>query len=74
MRLPHMDAVDSVMRVLKENELEELKTSMLRNLLEKKSLHKFRFLKHWFVVAVDGSGILSFSEKHCDHCTPELTI
>jgi len=69
MRLPHMDTVDAVMRVLKENELEELKTSMVRNLLEKKSLHKFRFLKHWFAVAVDGSGILSFSEKHCDHCT-----
>ncbi len=69
MRLPHMDTVDGVMRKLKEKELEELKTSMVRNLLEKRSLHKFRFLKHWFIVAVDGSGILSFSEKHCERCT-----
>jgi hypothetical protein len=69
MRLPHMDTVDRVMRKLKEKELEELKTTMVRNLLEKRSLHKFRFLKRWFIVAVDGSGILSFSEKHCEHCT-----
>jgi len=68
MRLPHMDTVDRVMRVLKENELEELKKRMVGNLLEKKSLHKYRFLKHWFVIAVDGTGILSFSERHCDSC------
>ena len=69
MCLPHMDTADRVMRKLKENELEELKTSMIRNLLEKRSLHKFRFLKRWFIVAVDGSRVLSFSEKHCEHCT-----
>ena len=50
MRLPHMDTVDRVMRKLKEKELEELKTSMVRNLLEKRSLHKFRFLKRWFII------------------------
>ena len=69
MRLPHMDAVNNVMKKLNERELEELKKSMLRNLIEKKSLHKFRFLKHWFIVAVDGTGVISFSEKHCEHCT-----
>ena len=69
MRLPHMDSVDKVMRRLKDSELEELKTSMIRTLIEKKTLHKYRFLKKWFVVAVDGSGIMSFSEKHCDQCS-----
>ena len=68
MRLPHMDTVDHVMRMLNESEFEQLKTTMVRSLLDKKSLHKFRFLKHWFIVAVDGSGIMSFSEKHCEHC------
>jgi hypothetical protein len=68
MRLPHMDTVDNVMRRLPELELEELKTRMVQILLEKKTLHKFRFLKKWFIVAVDGTGIMSFSEKHCDDC------
>ncbi len=68
MRLPHMDTVDNVMRQLKEGELEKLKTNMICNLLKKKSLHKFRFLGNFFVVAVDGTGIHSFSERHCDQC------
>jgi hypothetical protein len=68
MRLPHMDTVDNVMRRLPEIELEKLKTRMIQTLLEKKTLHKFRFLKKWFIVAVDGTGIMSFSKKHCDEC------
>ena len=69
MRLPHMDTVDKVMRRLTDSELEEIKTSMIRTLIEKKTLHKYRFLKKWFVVAVDGSGIMSFTKKHCDQCS-----
>jgi hypothetical protein len=68
MRLPHMDTVDDVMRKLEESELETLKTNMIRNLLQKKSLHKFRLLGKYFVVAVDGTGIHSFSERHCEQC------
>lgn len=68
MRLPHMDTVDKVMRQLNESELEKLKTNMICNLLKKKSLHKFRFLGNFFVVAVDGTGIHSFSKRHCDQC------
>ena len=68
MRLPHMDTVDNVMRQLKESELEELKVSMIQNLLNKKSLHKFRLLGKFFIVAVDGTGIHTFSERHCDQC------
>jgi hypothetical protein len=63
-----MDTVDNVMRQLKESELEELKVSMIRNLLNKKSLHKFRLLGKFFIVAVDGTGIHTFSERHCDQC------
>ena len=68
MRLPHMDTVDNVMRQLKESELEELKARMIRDLLHKKSLYKFRLLGKFFIIAVDGTGIHTFSERHCDQC------
>jgi len=68
MKMPHMDTVDKVMRKLTENELEELKRSMIRTLLEKKALHKFRFLGKWFLIAVDATGVASFDEKHCENC------
>ena len=68
LRLPHMDTVDKVMRLLKEDELEKLKTWMIKVLLSKKTLHKFRFLGKYHLVAIDGSGMMSFDEKHCDQC------
>ncbi len=69
MRLPHMDTVERVMRVLEEhNGLEYLKTTMIKTLLQKKVLHKFRFLKKYFIVAIDGSSVTSYSERHCEHC------
>ncbi len=68
LRLPHPDTVDNVMRVLDENELETLKTWMIKILLVKKTFHKFRLLGKYHQVAVDGSGMMSFPEKHCDHC------
>jgi hypothetical protein len=55
------------MRKLAENELEELKVKIVRILLEKKVLHKFRFRKKW-TVAVNATGVVSFEEKHCEHC------
>lgn len=67
MRLPHMDTVDKVMRKLAENELEELKVKLIRILLKKKVLHRFRFYKKW-TIAVDATGVVSFDEKHCEHC------
>lgn len=67
MRLPHMDTVDKVMRKLAENELEELKVKLIRILLKKKVLHRFRFYKKW-TIAIDATGVVSYDEKHCEHC------
>jgi len=68
MRLPHMDTVNNVMRKLATTELELLKFHMIRTLLKKKSLHKFRLFNKYFEIAVDGTGIMSFSERHCKKC------
>ncbi len=68
MSLPHMDTVDTVMRRLDTAELDALKRSLIRTLLTRRTLHKFRFLGQWFVVAVDATGVVSFSERHCEHC------
>jgi hypothetical protein len=68
LRLPHLDTVDRVMRRLPDEALERLKQRMIQALLEKKALHRFRFMKRWFVVAIDGTGVMNFSQKHCEHC------
>ncbi len=73
MRLPHMDTVDAVMRRLEPKELEALKRSLVRTLLARRTLHKFRLFGEWFVVAVDATGVVSFSERHCEHCLITIT-
>jgi hypothetical protein len=68
LRLPHLDTVHRVLCRLPDTELEPLKHTLVKTLLEKKVLHKYRLFERWFVVAVDGTGVVSFRERHCEHC------
>ena len=73
LRFPHMDTVNNVMQKLKEEKLENLKKDMLKFILAKKILHRFRFQKHWFVVAIDGTGVISSSKRHCKYCSTKTS-
>ncbi|MFQ6116587.1 MAG: hypothetical protein ACE5NG_21235, partial [bacterium] len=68
LRFPHMDTVNAVMRHLDEQELEALKTGLVRRLIEKKVFHKFRFLGKYFLVVVDGTRVMNVKKGHCAHC------
>jgi len=66
-RLPSMDAVADVMKLLDEAELESLKKEMIKALINKKVFWKMR-LQGKYLIAVDATGISSYKEKHCDDC------
>ena len=68
LRLPHLDPVHPVLCRLPEAALERLKHTLVKTLLEKKVLHQYRLFGRWFVVAVDATGVASFSERHCAQC------
>jgi hypothetical protein len=68
LKLPHPDTVDDVMRCLPEDILEQLKNEMLNTLLNKRSLHPYRYQDKWFTVAIDGTGVVSFQHEHCSQC------
>jgi hypothetical protein len=68
MRLPHQDTINDLLRKLNPKELENFKTSMIRELIEKKVLHQWRLDGKYFVVAIDGTGVNSYTEKHCEKC------
>ena len=63
-----MDTVNEVLKILDETELEQLKKSLLKVLFERKVLHKWKLLGKYFNVAVDGTGVHSYEERHCDQC------
>jgi hypothetical protein len=48
--------------------MQEAVTDMTRTLIRKKVLYRYRLLDRYFVVAVDGTGRLTFPERHCPHC------
>jgi hypothetical protein len=66
LRLPHLDTVHRVMCRLTEESLEHLKHWLVKTLLEKKVRHKYRFVKRWFVVAINATGMMSCPQKHCE--------
>jgi hypothetical protein len=66
--LPHMDTVDRVIRLLNDEQLELLKQRMVQTLLRRKVFHNQRYRNHWFCVAIDATGVMSFDKKHCDQC------
>jgi hypothetical protein len=68
LRWPHLDTVHRVLCRLPDTELEQLKHTLVKTLLEKQVLHKYRLFQQWLVVAVDGTGVMSFNEPHCEHC------
>lgn len=67
-RLAHMDTVNVFLCQLPTSELEAIKHWMIGRLLERKTTHKFRLLNHWFVVAIDGTGICSYDYEPFEGC------
>lgn len=65
--LPHMDSVDDYFRQLPETELEKVKVNMVSHLIRKKVLESWKFRGH-YVVAIDGTGMATFDQRHCDSC------
>jgi hypothetical protein len=65
--LPHMDTVKDVFCPLDCAELENIKAEMIAKLIRNKVLADQRFQGR-YIIAVDGTGIVSYEEHHCDCC------
>ncbi len=67
-RLPHMDTVEDVMEVLEAHYIETLKTELVKGLLTKKILRKFRVFGQAYQVVIDGTHVMDVKAGHCAHC------
>lgn len=67
-RLPHMDVVEDVMRLLEAHHIETLKTELVKGLLAKKCLRKYRVFGHSYQVVIDGTHVMDVKKGHCEHC------
>jgi hypothetical protein len=48
--------------------LQEAVTGLTQTLIRRKVLYPYRLLGQYFLVVMDGTGVLVFSERHCPHC------
>lgn len=65
---PHGDTLDYTFSNLKPQQVQECVTRLVEILIRKKVLERYRLLDQYYVVAIDGTGIYSFSQRHCEHC------
>ena len=65
---PHGDTLNATFKRLDPQQLQEIVTGMLRTLIRKKVLYPYRLLGRYYVIAIDGTGRLTFPKRHCPHC------
>ena len=66
--LPHYDTINNFLSGLDVKELETIRTYMIKELLKKRCFESFRIEGKYWGVIIDGTGLHTFHEKHCDHC------
>jgi hypothetical protein len=66
--VPHGDTLNDLYVQLSTDQAQESVTAMTEELIRKKVLQSERLLGRYYVVGVDGTGVLVFSERHCPHC------
>jgi len=65
---PHGDSVDETYKRLSVEQVQESVTGTTETLIRKKVLYRYRLFDRYFLVSIDGTGMITFSERHCDHC------
>jgi hypothetical protein len=65
---PHGDTANVLYSRLNPAQVQEVVTGMIERLIRKKILYRYRLLGHFHTIAIDGTGRLTFSERHCPHC------
>ena len=66
--VPHGDTLNATFSRLVVEQLQEVVCSVIEWLIRSKLLYPYRLLQRYFLVAIDGTGTLSFDERHCPHC------
>jgi hypothetical protein len=67
-RIPHGDSLNYGFKRLEPDEMQEAVCRMLEALIRKKVVYRWRLLRHYYLVAIDGTGMLTFGERHCAYC------
>jgi len=65
--IPHGDTLNYAFKRVEVEEVQEVVCWMIERLIRKKVLYRWRLFGH-YMIAIDGTGMLTFRERHCEHC------
>lgn len=66
-QVPHGDTLNYAFKKIPVEAVQEVVCWMVQQLIRKKVLDRWRF-RGYFLVTIDGSGRLTYDERHCEHC------
>jgi hypothetical protein len=65
---PHGDTLNATFARLDPEDVQHVLTGMVEALIRAKVLYPHRLFDRYFLIAIDGTGMLTFSRRHCSHC------
>ena len=65
---PHGDTLNEAFSKLDPEQGQNVVCTMIKTLIRKKILYAYRLFDTYFVISIDGTGTLTFSERHCPYC------
>lgn len=66
--VPHGDTLEATFQRLQVPEVQEAVTGTVERLIRQKVLYPYRLCGRYFLVTIDGTGMLTFAERHCAQC------
>ena len=70
--VPHYVTINECLEKLDPREIEKLRKSMIYTLIRKKSFNDAKFLKKYWMIIIDGTGLFYFKKKHCENCLKQV--
>jgi len=71
--LLHYDTLEYFCRKFCIENLELLRKKMIQRLIRMKKLVRYRLFDKYYLIALDGTGNLTYKERHCDKCLTRKT-
>ncbi len=66
--IPHYDTINNVFETIDIEELRNIQKYMATRLIRSKMFDKYRFKGKYFQIVIDGTGIVTFKQRHCNNC------
>lgn len=66
--LPHGDTINNFLEKLEPEEIEKIRTNMIKRLIKMRCFDEYKYLGKYWKLVFDGSGVYKFDSRHCKQC------